>query len=91
MTDETPQKTNPELIKALAREAKDVLEDRVFTTAVRALHAQWYGELLATSDPDKMGNLVAKLQALEAIPQMLRHFMDSEKMAQNRGTNARRN
>jgi hypothetical protein len=92
MTVEPIKKADPELIKALAREAKDVLDDRAFTTATRALHAQWYGELMTPNmnDVAKLTELVAKLRTLEAIPQMLRHLMDSEKMAQQRGSHAGR-
>ncbi len=92
MTVEPIKKADADLVKALAREAKDLLDDRVFTTATRALHAQWYGELMspATNDVAKQTELIAKLRALEAIPQMLRHFIDSEKMAQSRGTHAGR-
>ena len=87
-----PQRADPDLIKALAKDAKDLLEDRAFSTAIRALHAQWYGELIRESqnNPDKVTELVAKLRALEAIPKMLEHFMASEVMAQKRGSNGRR-
>jgi hypothetical protein len=88
---EAPKRADPELVKALAREASAMLDDRVFTTAVRALHAQWYGELIAAgSEPTKVLELVAKLRALEAIPQMLKHFVDSATI-QQRGSDARRN
>jgi hypothetical protein len=66
-------KTDPELIKAVAKEAGQLLENRAFTTAVRVLHKQWLGELLIQdrTDVPRVLDLVAKLQVLEAIPQRL--------------------
>ena len=90
MKAEPAKKADPELVKALAREADQVLESRAFTTAVRALHAQWYGELLNAVDPPRVLELVAKLKALEGIPLMLKHFMTTQDMAA-RGPNGRRN
>jgi hypothetical protein len=66
-------KTDPELIKAVAKEAGQLLENRAFTAAVRTLHKQWLGELLLMdrTDVPKVLDLVAKLQVLEAIPKRL--------------------
>ena len=74
-----PKKADPELIKALAREARELLDNRAFDTAIRALHTQWYGELIgAGGSTEKTMNLAARLQALEAIPRMLEHFVASQ-------------
>lgn len=61
----------------LAREAKDILDNRAFLAAVGVLKHQWEGELLsdATVDPNKIFELRAKLMALNAIPQLLRNLM----------------
>lgn len=84
------QKTDPQLLVELAREAKDMLDNRAFTSAVATLKAQWYGEMMTDmTDDSKVPNLRAKLQALEAIPQMLRNIVASPQFAQ-RGSNVRR-
>lgn len=62
----------------LAREAREILDNRAFTAAIGALKHQWEGELLhdaTTIDREKIFELRAKLMALQAIPQLLRGLM----------------
>lgn len=70
------EKTDPQILKELASEADDLLANRAFDAAIKTLHRQWYGELVNdATDDSKVPNLRAKLQALEAIPQLLRGLM----------------
>ena len=81
---------DPDIRKALAKDAEGLLADGAFALAVKTLRMQWYADLLnATTDEQKLA-LAAKFQALDAIPQLLDHFVTSETMAQGR-SNARRN
>jgi hypothetical protein len=76
-------KVDPELRKAIAREAGDFVEDRVFNLACRSLHAQWYGQLMTDGLPKKQVlDLVSRLRALEAIPARLRSMAKDEELAQ---------
>ena len=83
MTVEPLKRADPELTKALAAEASDLLANRAFDTSVLTLRKQWFGELMDPEvvDTMKVMELVFKLRALQAIPQLLDHLVDSEKMA----------
>lgn len=77
-------KVDPELRKAISREAGDFVEDRVFTLAIRALHQQYYGQLMNDGlKKSQVLDLVAKLRALEAIPARLRSMAKDEEIAQH--------
>lgn len=76
-------KVDPELRKAISREAGDFVEERVFTLALRALHAQYYGELMRDGlKKSRVLELRAKLAALEEIPMRLRSMAKDEELAQ---------
>jgi hypothetical protein len=82
---------DPDLRKALAKDAEGLLADAAFAIAVKTLRMQWYNELIAIeNDPPKVLELAAKLRALDAIPQMLDHLMTSEIMAKKREANGGR-
>jgi hypothetical protein len=81
-------RTDEQVIKELARDARSLKDDRAFRAAMGLLERQWRGELMACP-AEKLVEVRAKLQALEGIPQMLDHLIASEKMAQ-RGTNGGR-
>ena len=82
---------DPDIRKALAKDAEGLLGDGAFAIAVKTLRMSWYAELMNDgTEPPKVLELVARLRALEAIPQMLDHLVTSETMAQGR-SNARRN
>jgi hypothetical protein len=81
---------DPDLRKALAKDAEGLLGNAAFLIAVKTLRMQWYTELINESDPPKVLNLAASLRALDAIPQMLDHLVTTETMAQKRGSNGRR-
>jgi predicted NBD/HSP70 family sugar kinase len=85
------KRTDPEVVKALANDAKDLMEDRAFVVAIAKLKNQWYGELMRVGgDPNKIVDLRARLEALEAIPQLLNNFMNSALMEQQRGSHGGR-
>lgn len=82
-------KTDPQIVKELAREAEGLLTDRAFTEAIKRLRQQWFGELLNDNlDDPKVRELRAKLMALEAIPRALDSMMAAPQFAQ--GSNVRR-
>lgn len=78
-----PPRTDEQIVKELAREAKSLKDDRAFRAAIGLLERQWRGELMSCP-AEKLIEVRAKLQALEGIPQMLDHLIASEKMAQKR-------
>lgn len=78
----TIQRADPQVVKEIAKEAEGLKANRAFTVAVQLLQKQFYGELLDPKTDDEAAKLVrAKLMALEAIPRMLDHLMDDQKMA----------
>jgi hypothetical protein len=77
------ERTDPQLVKEVAREAKSLLDDRAFSAAVKTLHKQWLGELISDgADDQKVRDLVAKLRVLEAIAQRLASMMRDDQFAQ---------
>jgi hypothetical protein len=86
------QRSNFEEVKARARDARDLVEDRAFLEAVATLRKQWFGELMNPSlaDRDQIFGLVQLLRALEAIPQRLASTMRDVEFAP-RGNHARGN
>jgi hypothetical protein len=65
-------KTDPELIKAIAKEAGLLLENRAFTSAVRTLHQQLLGELLIEGGSEKKEqDALAQLRLLEKLTRRL--------------------
>jgi hypothetical protein len=77
------RKSDPQIVKEIAKEAEGLKANRAFVVATQILQKQWYGELLdpKTTDVRKVLELVAKLRALEAIPQMLDHLMTDQVMS----------
>jgi hypothetical protein len=84
------ERTNFEEVKARARDARDLIEDRAFLEAVATLRKQWFGELMNATDPPQILGLVERLKALEAIPQKLASTMRDVEFAP-RGNHARGN
>jgi hypothetical protein len=83
-------KTDPEVVKEIAREARTILDNRAFLQAVIDLRKQWFGEMMdAKTDGPKVLELVAMLRALEAIPSRLASMTHDAQMAP-RGNDARR-
>jgi phage tail sheath gpL-like len=77
------EKTDPQIVKELAREAEGLRNNRAFAVAVAALQKQFYGELLdPKTDDEGMKRLRAQLMALEAIPRMLDSLIASQTIAQ---------
>lgn len=74
--------------RELADEAKDLLESKAFMTAVLELRKRWFGELMKLELIGSVGDLtgmarcasmVARLQALEAIPLELGVLINNHK------------
>ena len=83
------EKTDPQIIKELAREAEGLLANRAFTEAIKTLRQQWFGEMMRADLEDyQVRELRAKLIALEAIPSVLSGMMAAPQLAQ--GFNVRR-
>jgi hypothetical protein len=76
---------DPELRKELAREALDLLQNRIFLQAVADLRKTWFAELMVsggqTDTPERRQELVAKLRALEEIPLKLNGYVSDERYA----------
>lgn len=75
------QRIDPEVRKADARDARELLEDRIFGKAVDDLYEQALGKLMICKNAEEKLELVAQLQALKAIPLQLNHYVNSEKKA----------
>jgi hypothetical protein len=84
------EKTDPQIIKELAREAQGLKDNRAFSVAIAALQKQFYGELLdPKTDKETAERLRERLIALEAIPRMLDNLIATPSVAA-RGHDARR-
>jgi hypothetical protein len=69
---EAPRKADPELVKAIARESAEFLQNRAYTTASRALHLQCIGRLMDESLTDEqMRMTVAELRVVENFARRL--------------------
>jgi hypothetical protein len=82
MTDPIP--IRPEERKELATEARELLDNKAFTTAILDLRKRWFAEMMASADEAVDRSLKAKIQALEAIPQELQILINNQKMAEAR-------
>jgi hypothetical protein len=68
--------------RELHMEAEDLLDEKgAFMRAVRDLRRHWFAELMAENEADRTLDLVAKLQALEAIPSQLTTYVSDYTMA----------
>jgi hypothetical protein len=80
------KRSDPQIVKELAREAEGLKANRAFVVATQILQKQWYGELLdPKTDEERARTIRAQLVVLEAIPRMLDHLIDNQNMA--RGQN----
>jgi hypothetical protein len=82
MTDPIP--IRPEERKELATEARELLDNKAFTTAILDLRKRWFAEMMVSADEAVDRSLKAKIQALEAIPQELQILINNQKMAEAR-------
>lgn len=79
-------KTNPQVLRELARDASELLDDGAFSKAVRNLHDQWISELLdEAKDDEAVRMLRAKLIALDGL---VRHLVGMARVV--RGQDAKR-
>ena len=70
--------------KELSDAARELLEDRAFSSAVLSLRKRWFEELMASNVDGYSLRLVAQLKALEAVPAELTVLVNDYKMALNR-------
>ena len=76
--EETPKVHDLSAKRLLKDEAEELLDPKgVFMAAVKAVRIKWFGQLMDTGD----AGLIAKLQALDAIPQELQTAVNDYKMA----------
>jgi hypothetical protein len=77
------KKSDPQIVKELAKEAESLRNNRAFVVATQLLQKQLYGQLLDPKADDEMVKTVrAQLMVLEAIPSLLDHLIASQTMAQ---------
>ena len=71
-----------------ADQAKELKDDPAFQAAILALRKEWFGMLMAgaQSSPEQKLELVARLRALETIPQQLQVFMSDWEMVKRKRT-----
>jgi hypothetical protein len=75
--------------RLLKEEAAELLDPKgVFMAAVKAVRLEWFGELMDARDRDAADALVAKLRALDAIPERLQTAVNDYKMALSRQKHA---
>ena len=69
-----------------ADQAKELKDDPAFQAAILALRKEWFGMLMAgaQSSPEQKLELVARLRALETIPQQLQVFMSDWEMVKRK-------
>ena len=72
--------------KELARESGELVKNKAFQAAILALRKQWFNELMVDTNEDRNTRLIAKLRALEAIPQQLQVFVNDQMMAERKKT-----
>jgi hypothetical protein len=69
--------------KALADEARGLLENKAFSAAILGLRKQWFAEMMAAS-PERLLQYQGMLRALESIPLQLQTLINDQKMAEAR-------
>lgn len=80
MNAQTPplKRTPQDVIRALAAGAREKLADIAFTEACLDLEKQWFGELMATDDPDTERALKAQIRAIAAVVSILKSMSKRE-------------
>jgi hypothetical protein len=70
--------------KALADAAKELLNNRAFTTAILALRKEWHAESMKVTRKREAFFWNMRMQALEAIPQRLQILINDQIMHEAR-------
>jgi hypothetical protein len=70
--------------RQLADEAKELLDNKAFTTAILALRKRYFELLMGASTTEEKLQFIERIRALEDVPQQLQIFVNDEKMAQAR-------
>jgi hypothetical protein len=85
-------KTDPELIKAVAKEAGELLQNRAFAAAVRTLHQQLLGELIVEGSGEKKEqDTLAQLRVLEKLTRRLASMSHDAEFLKGAHSAGRRN
>jgi hypothetical protein len=69
--------------KALADEARGLLENKAFSAAILGLRKQWFAEMMV-APPERLLQYQGMLRALESIPLQLQTLINDQKMAEAR-------
>ena len=84
MTDPVPFKpTDGGERRALAEEAKSLLDNKAFSAAILGLRKQWFAEMMS-APPERLLQYQGQLRALESIPLQLQVLINDQKMAEAR-------
>ena len=67
----------------MADEAKGLLENKAFSSAILGLRKQWFAEMMI-APPDRLLQFQGMLRALESIPQQLQTLINDQKMSEAR-------
>ena len=70
--------------KALADEAKELLDNKSFTNAILALRKRYFELLMGADDVEAKMCMIERIRALEDVPQQLQIFVNDQIMAQAR-------
>ena len=82
MTEPIPFKpADPTERKEWADEAKELVANKAFSEAILRLRKQWFAEAMAAPPGPVRDEIIAKVKALEAIPQQLQILVNDQIMA----------
>jgi hypothetical protein len=70
--------------RLLADEAKELLDNKAFTTAILSLRKRYFELLMGADTTEEKLVFIERIRALEDVPQQLQIFVNDEKMAQAR-------
>ena len=85
MTEPIPfRPADPTERKALADEAKELLDNKSFTNAILALRKRYFELLMGAEDVESKMCMIERIRALEDVPQQLQIFVNDQKMAEAR-------
>ena len=82
MTDPVPFKpVDATERKALADEAKELLDNKSFTNAILALRKRYFEQLMGAQTTEEKLQFIERIRALEDVPQQLQIFCNDQTMA----------
>jgi hypothetical protein len=66
--------------RLLADEAKELLDNKAFTTAILSLRKRYFELLMGAETTENKIAFIERIRALEDVPQQLQVFVNDEKM-----------